>query len=62
VFGFVYSGLDLGGTIAPVLIGLLMDHRYPHAVFWVVAIVSAVAILTVTSTRPSQRAGAMPAE
>lgn len=62
VFGFVYSGLDLGGTLAPVLVGLLMDHRYPGAVFWVVAAVSLVAILTVSSTRPPRRAGTLPAE
>lgn len=62
VFGFVYSGLDLGGTLAPVLIGLLMDHHYPGAVFWVVAVVSALAVLTVTSTRPPRRVDAMPAE
>ena len=62
VFGFVYSGLDLGGTIAPVLIGLLMDHNQPHAVFWVVAVVSTLAVLTVTSTRPPHRADAVPAE
>lgn len=61
VFGFVYSGLDLGGTLAPVLIGVLMDRHYPGAVFWVVAIVSALAILTVTSTRPPPRAEAHPA-
>src|SRR6266700_4204740 len=26
VYGFVYSGLDLGATLAPVSIGLLLDH------------------------------------
>lgn len=55
VFGFVYSGLDLGGTISPLLIGLLMDHHYPNAVFWVVALVNVLAILTVSSTRPPRR-------
>jgi MFS family permease len=62
VFGFVYSGLDLGGTLAPLLIGLLMDRHYPGAVFWVVAIVSAVAVLTVGSTRPPRRTDPRPAE
>src|SRR5207244_11741334 len=27
VYGFVYSGLDLGATIAPVAVGAVLDHH-----------------------------------
>jgi MFS family permease len=47
VFGFVYSGLDLGGTAAPLLVGLLMDMGQPRAVFWVVALASLACIAMV---------------
>jgi MFS family permease len=62
VFGFVYSGLDLGGTVAPVLVGLLMDGGHTHAVFWVVGAVTCTAVLTVASTRPPARSTPAPAE
>ena len=62
VFGFVYSGLDLGGTIAPVLVGLLMDHGQPRAVFWFVAAVTLGSVLTVAATRPPRRPVPAPAE
>jgi MFS family permease len=45
VFGFVYSGLDLGGTLAPVLVGLLMDAGRPRAVFWIIALASLLAVM-----------------
>ena len=62
VFGFVYSGLDLGGTIAPVLVGLLMDQGQPRAVFWFVAVVTLGAVVTVAATRPPRRPAPVPAE
>ncbi len=37
VFGFVYAGLDLGSTIAPMIAGFLLDHHYPVAVIFLVA-------------------------
>ena len=52
VFGFVYSGLDLGGTVTPAIIGLLLDNHQPRAVLLLVAAVMAVTIFTVTSIRP----------
>ncbi len=33
VFGFVYSGLDLGSAITPPFLGLLLDHHLPRLVF-----------------------------
>ncbi|MCB1883224.1 MAG: MFS transporter [Geminicoccaceae bacterium] len=37
VFGFVYSGLDLGATLAPVLMGALLDHGHGDRIFTVIA-------------------------
>ena len=33
VFGFVYSGLDLGSMVAPLAIGALIDHGEPRLAF-----------------------------
>ena len=44
VFGFVYSGLDLGAAIAPPFLGLLLDAGLPRLVFVVSALAFAVAI------------------
>ena len=44
MFGFVYSGLDLGGAITPPLLGLLLDGGMPRMVFAVSAVAFAVAI------------------
>jgi MFS family permease len=47
VFGFVYSGLDLGGALAPLLFGWLMDGGQFRAVFAAVAAMYVIAILSV---------------
>jgi MFS transporter, FSR family, fosmidomycin resistance protein len=47
VFGFVYSGFDLGSSTAPLLFGALLDHRAPHAVFVAIACAFALAVPTV---------------
>ena len=36
VFGFVYSGLDVGSLATPVFYGWMLDHGLPHAVFYTV--------------------------
>jgi MFS transporter, FSR family, fosmidomycin resistance protein len=48
VFGFVYSGLDLGATLTPAVIGSLLDAGHPGAVFVVVPAVMVASILTAT--------------
>ena len=58
VYGFVYSGLDLGATIAPVAVGTLLDHGEPRALFVAVAICLFLAIGTVLQVRRSARAAA----
>jgi MFS family permease len=52
VFGFVYSGLDLGSTITPPVVGVLLDQGRPRAVLLVVAAVMALTIFTAGSVRP----------
>jgi MFS family permease len=37
VFGFVYSGLDLGSSTGPLLFGWLLDRGHPRGVFVAVA-------------------------
>jgi MFS transporter, FSR family, fosmidomycin resistance protein len=47
VFGFVYSGLDVGSFAMPVFYGWMLDHAMPHAVFYTVCAFTAGAIVTV---------------
>src|SRR6266851_4601280 len=58
VFGFVYSGFDLGSSTAPLLFGALLDHQAPHAVF--VAIACAFALAVPTVMEGQHRAAARP--
>jgi MFS family permease len=51
VYGFVYSGLDLGATIAPVSVGALLDHGMPRLAFAAMAVCLFLAIGTVLQVR-----------
>jgi predicted MFS family arabinose efflux permease len=51
VFGFVYSGLDLGSLVAPPVYGWFLDRAEPRAMFGVIAAVMLVMILTVVQVR-----------
>jgi MFS family permease len=51
VYGFVYSGLDLGATIAPVAVGTLLDHGMPRLAFAAIAVCLFLAIGTVLQVR-----------
>jgi FSR family fosmidomycin resistance protein-like MFS transporter len=51
VYGFVYSGLDLGGTLGPIWFGFMLDHALGREMFAVVAALLIVAIATVTQVR-----------
>jgi MFS family permease len=57
VYGFVYSGLDIGSLLAPMVFGFLLDHEMPRAVFAGVAVLLLATILTVVQVRR----GAVPA-
>ncbi len=52
VFGFVYSGLDVGSAFAPVTIGYLLDTGAPAMALWLTAGIFALAILTAGAIRP----------
>jgi len=47
VYGFVYSGLDVGSMATPVFFGWLLDHGQPAAVFYSVVVASVLTIMTV---------------
>ena len=46
VFGFVTTGFNIGGIIAPLLFGWVMDAGHPRAVFFLVCGLALLAILT----------------
>jgi MFS family permease len=45
VYGVVYSGLDIGQAIAPLVFGTLMDHGRPSTVWLGIAVVQGVLIV-----------------
>jgi MFS family permease len=57
VFGFVYSGLDVGSFIAPLVFGQMMNLGLPAMMFWV-AIgfygVNAALVMLIRTTTPSR--------
>jgi predicted MFS family arabinose efflux permease len=65
VFGFVSSGLPLGGAITPVPLGFVIDMGYPGLVLPVVAALLALSLLCAGSAQAqarSRRAAPAPAE
>jgi MFS family permease len=61
VFGFVYSGLDLGSLVAPPVYGWFLDHGAPRGMFVVIAAIMVVMILTVVQVGRRSRQAAAPA-
>ena len=51
VYGFVYSGLDTGSTIAPVLLGWLIDHGHASSVFLFIGVMLLLGVGTVMQVR-----------
>jgi MFS family permease len=51
VFGFVYSGLDVGSFATPVFYGWMLDQGVPYAVFYTAAAFTFAAMLTVLLLR-----------
>jgi MFS transporter, FSR family, fosmidomycin resistance protein len=47
VFGFVSTGLHVGGMISPVIFGQFLDHGHPRAVFLFIASCALAAVATV---------------
>ena len=61
VYGFVYSGLDAGLAIAPVLFGWLMDRRMFTGVLLGVALFQALAVVAALGVGQSRSAAVAPA-
>lgn len=55
VYGVVYSGLDIGQAIAPLVFGRLMDLQHPSAVWVGIALVQAVLIASAFNVRRARR-------
>ncbi len=55
VFGFVYSGLDLGAAVAPLLFGWLMDGGQARGVFVAIAALYLAGILSVLQLKHGAR-------
>lgn len=49
VFGFVTTGFNVGGIIAPLIFGAIMDHSSPRFVFLGIAACGLIAIATVAT-------------
>jgi FSR family fosmidomycin resistance protein-like MFS transporter len=57
VFGFVTTGFNIGGLITPLIFGAVMDHGEPRLVFWLVAVLGLLTLVTVIGTGRHARAG-----
>jgi MFS family permease len=57
VYGFVYSGLDVGSMVTPVFFGWLLDGGRPSIVFYTV-VVSAILTIATVLNLPGNRAAA----
>jgi MFS family permease len=66
VFGFVYSGLDVGSFLAPPVFGFLMGAGHPATIFWIAVglyVVNAGLVLAIRqNTAPTVAARAAAAE
>ena len=51
VFGFVYSGLDVGAAAAPLIVGVLLDHGNPRAALWLIAALLLLAIVSAVAAK-----------
>src|SRR5471030_1945086 len=60
VFGVVYSGLDSGLALGPLLFGALMDANHPSGVFIGIAVFQALVILTTIGVGSKTRVVGMP--
>ncbi|MYM26548.1 MFS transporter [Duganella sp. FT135W] len=60
VFGVVYSGLDSGLAVGPMMFGAMMDANHPAGVFVGIAIFQALVILTAVGVGSNSRVTAVP--
>ncbi len=55
VFGFVYSGLDLGSTLSPLVIGAVLDHGEPRNAFIFIACALLAAVMVAFGVQSQTR-------
>ena len=60
VFGFVTTGFNIGGIIAPLLFGYVMDVGQPRGVFFMICGLSLLAIGTIVPNFVRRRAASQP--
>ena len=51
VFGFVSTGFNVGGIVAPPIYGYILDNHDPGLVFWTAALASFLTIVTVIGSK-----------
>ena len=61
VFGVVYSGLDIGQAVVPIMIGSLMDHGAYRSVWLALAMLQGVLVLTAFNVGRARRTVLAPA-
>ena len=61
VYGVVYSGLDIGQAVAPLMFGTLMDLHRPSQVWLGIAAVQGVLIVSAFNVRKVRRTSLVPA-
>jgi MFS family permease len=60
VYGIVYSGIDLGAAVGPLLFGILLDAGKPNSLFLGVAFLQLLLILTAVKVVASNANAVMP--
>jgi MFS family permease len=60
VYGFVYSGIDAGLALAPLVFGPLMDAGHPTRVLWGVAVLQVLAVVAALSVGVRSRIAVAP--
>jgi MFS transporter, FSR family, fosmidomycin resistance protein len=61
VYGVVYSGLDIGQAVAPLIFGLLMDHGQYQAVWLGLVLLQGVLIVSAFNVQRVRRTALVPA-
>jgi MFS family permease len=61
VYGVVYSGLDIGQAVVPLIVGTLMDHAAYRGVWLVLALLQGVLIVSAFNVRRARRTRLQPA-
>ena len=61
VYGVVYSGLDIGQALSPLIFGSLMDHQQFRGVFFGLALVQGVLIVSAFNVKRARRTSLVPA-